>query len=98
MSDDTPSPLNNVITIDDEGRFPRVDDSAALSSRVELCQALTTKPTTQKLAAGAPSKLPTARITWPGRSDLVRCAPNKMCSRASPSLALERISAERSRC
>ena len=40
------------------GRFPRVDDSTALSSCVELCQ-----------AAGAPSKLPTARIAWPGRSD-----------------------------
>jgi hypothetical protein len=49
MSDDTPSPLNNVITIDDEGRFPRVDDSAALSSCVELCQAPPTKPTTQSL-------------------------------------------------
>ena len=43
MSDDTPSPLNNVITIDDEGRFPRVDESAALSSCVELCQAPPTK-------------------------------------------------------
>ena len=51
------------------GRFPRVDDSTALSSCVELCQALPTKPTSPKLAAGAPSKLPTARITWPGRSD-----------------------------
>ena len=31
------------------GRFPRVDDSTALSSCVELCQALPTKPTTQSL-------------------------------------------------
>ena len=37
------------------GRFPRVDDSTALSSCVELCQALPTKPTSPKLAAGAPS-------------------------------------------
>jgi hypothetical protein len=51
------------------GRFPRVDDSTALSWCVELCQALPTKAHHPKLAAGAPSKLPTARIAWPGRSD-----------------------------
>jgi len=32
-------------------------------------QALPTKAHHPKLAAGAPSKLPTARIAWPGRSD-----------------------------
>jgi hypothetical protein len=31
------------------GRFPRVDDSTALSACVELRQALPTKPTTQSL-------------------------------------------------
>jgi hypothetical protein len=76
------------------GRFPRVEDSTALSSCIELYQALPTKPTSPKLAAGAPSKLPTARITWPGRSDPASAwmfrtdaAPGKMRSRASTSLA-----------
>ena len=69
MSDDTPSPLNNVITIDDEGRFPRVDDSAALSSCVELCQAPPTKPTTQSLRRVRPQSFRLQGSRWPGRSD-----------------------------
>src|SRR5262245_20820235 len=49
------------------GRFPRVDDSTALVRRALPGAAHEAHP--PKLAVGAPSKLPTARIAWPGRSD-----------------------------
>jgi hypothetical protein len=76
------------------GRFPRVDDSTALSSCVELCQALPTKPTTQSLRRVRPqsSRLQGSR----GRAAAIRhphgCfgqmrARQKMRSRASTSLA-----------
>jgi hypothetical protein len=102
MSDDTPSPLNNVVTIDDEGRFPRVDDSAALSSCVELCQAPPTKPTTQSLRRVRPQSFrlqgSRGRAARSGiRMDVSdRCAPGKMRSRANTSLALRGFSAGRS--
>jgi len=49
------------------GRFPRVDDRPQLVRRA--LPGAVHEAHHPKLAAGAPSKLPTARITWPGRSD-----------------------------
>ena len=85
------------------GRFPRVDDSTALSSCVELCQALPTKPTTQSLRRVRPQsfRLQGSR----GRAAAIRhphgcfgqMRPGKMRSRASTSPAQERVSAEPSK-
>ena len=85
------------------GRFPRVDDSTALSACVELRQALPTKPTTQNLRRCALKASDSKdRVAGPQRSGIRmdvsdRCAPGKMRSRASTSPAQERVSAEPSK-
>jgi len=82
------------------GRFPRVDDSTALSSCVELCQALPTKPTTQSLRRVRPQSFRLQdHVSEPQRSGIRmdvsdRCAPGKMRSRASTSLAPGGLSPE----
>ncbi len=47
----------------------------------ELCQAPPTKPTMPRLATGAPSWLPTASTTWPGRN----AAAAAVCAAVNPS-------------
>src|SRR5262249_32616791 len=82
------------------GRFPRVDDSTALSSCVELCEALPTKPTTQSLRRVRPQSFRLQdHVSEPQRSGIRmdvsdRCAPGKMRSRASTSLAPGGLSPE----
>jgi len=97
MSDDTPSPLNNVITIDDEGRFPRVDESAASARASSFARR---RPRRPKACGGCALKASDCkdRVAGPQRSGIRmdvsdRCAPGKMRSRASTSLASGGVSA-----